>query len=146
MRALDFFLFRHGCVMAVSASLSLDRVRSAVAALPLEEQVAHCRQILLGLPPAALADLLGAYCFSRNGLRQHRLDARDEAIREAAQLFDVTSGKGQANALHQALVRFRPQPRDGDRGDHKRDLLLRILALGSGKIPSESHLRDVLAG
>ncbi len=82
---------------------------------------------------------------SPSARRQHRLDDRDNLIRELAAHYNLPSGRQIAAAINADLRRHRidtPLP-----ADNKRALLRRILVLiANGKIPGAGQIGDVLAG
>jgi hypothetical protein len=83
--------------------------------------------------------------------RRRRLAARDAAVRKLATCYDVATGRALAAALYRDLSRYaaagwRFQRSGPPAADPQRALMYEVLALGTGRVPSKTRLREILAG
>jgi hypothetical protein len=113
--------------------------------------IATAEEILAWLPSDQVQRLARLYA-SPSALRRRRLAERDDAIRELAALYDASSGRQLADAVHRDLNLVRSssakpiRPSAPPAGDDRLAVMRRVLVLCGGKVPSFETIRRALAG
>jgi hypothetical protein len=95
------------------------------------------------MPPADLRRMLDRH-FCKNAIKQRRLAARRDAIRELAAHYNFTSGHQLAAAIECDLAEFSDSARVSESA--KADALRRVVQLSNGKLPEFETIRKALGG